>query len=221
MKSRGDKCIALFERHPRTDLTTLVIHNQRYNLGELSEAYYESALVISRKFDGQAVSDIFLLPYLYLMRHAYELSLKDGLLILKNLKIEHFAADPDELFQNKSRIDYIKSFEHNLMRLLNEFKKDYNSFNFEEKFPREIETVLNLLHQADQSSTEFRYGTPPQNQPSYIDARSLCTELSREFRRLALVIDYAHGTCSYLPTDRYKKPDSDKPIKDALIDEDE
>ena len=85
------------------------------------------------------------------------------------------------------------------MKLFNEFKREYNSFDFPEQFPKGIETVLNLLHQADISSTEFRYGTQPQDEPSYIDSESLCKELSEQFRKLETVIDYAHGTCSYLP----------------------
>lgn len=199
MKAQGNQPIALFKRHPRTDPKTLVMHNQAYRLGKLSEAYYESALVISRKFDGRAESDIFLLPYLFLMRHAFELSLKDGIIVLKELKIEHFAADPAEVFNYMSPIDYVTDIEHNLMKLFNEFKREYNSFDFMEKFPKGVETALNLLHQADKSSTEFRYGTQPQDEPSYIDSESLCKELSEQFRKLEAVIDYAHGTCSYLP----------------------
>lgn len=199
MKAQGNQPIALFKRHPRTDPETLVIHNQVYRLDELSGAYYESALVISSKFDGQAPSDTFLLPYLFLMRHAFELSLKYGIIVLKELKIEHFAADPNVAFNYISPIDYVTDIGHNLMKLFNEFKREYNSFDFPEQFPKGLETVLNLLHQADISSTEFRYGTQPQDEPSYIDSESLCKELSEQFRKLETVIDYAHGTCSYLP----------------------
>ena len=138
MKAQGDKRIALFARHPRTDPKTLVMHNQVYRLGELSEAYYESALVISSKFDGQPVSDIFLLPYLHLMRHAFELSLKDGIIVLKELKIEHFTADPEVTFNYMSPVDYVTDIGHNLMKLFNEFKREYNSFDFMEQSPKEL-----------------------------------------------------------------------------------
>ena len=85
MTTSKTNSIALFDRHPNTSPSTLVMHNHTYSLGELSYAYYESALVLANQFDGQAKSDIFLLPYLYLMRHAFELLLKDGILILKNV----------------------------------------------------------------------------------------------------------------------------------------
>jgi hypothetical protein len=93
-----------------------------------------------------------------------------------------------------SPIDYVTDIEHNLMKLFNEFRREYDSFDFIEQLPKGIETALNLLHQADISGTEFRYGTQPQNEPSYIDSSSLCSELSTEFRQLAIVIDYAYGT---------------------------
>lgn len=199
MKASKTNSIALFDRHPNTSPSTLVMHNRIYSLGELSYAYYESALVVANQFDGQPKSDIFLRPYLFLMRHAFELSLKDGIIVLKELKIEHFAADPKVAFNYMSPIDYVTDIGHNLMKLLNEFKREYNSFDFMEQFPKGIATVLNLLHQADISSTEFRYGTQSQDEPSYIDSESLCEELREQFRKLEDVIDYAHGTCSYLP----------------------
>lgn len=213
--------IALFKRHPRTDPSTLVMHSQRYSLGELSYAYYESAQTIASRFNGSAPSDIFLLPYLFLIRQSFELLLKDGILTLNKLKIEHFRANPEELYKDKSPTAYLRSLGHNLKILLDTFETDFNSFNFSEEFPTDIATLVLLLHHADKSGTEFRYGAQPQDEPSYIDSESLCKELSEQFRKLEAVIDYAHDTCSYLPTKRYKKPDSHEPIKDSLIDEDE
>ena len=221
MTPSNENTIALFKGHSRTDPSTLVMHSQRYSLRELSHTYYESAQTIASRFDGSALSDIFLLPYLFLIRQAFELLLKDGIFTLKELHIEHFRANPEELYGNKSPAEYLRIIGHDLKKLVKTFKKDFSSFNFPEKFPTEIETVVLLLHHADKSGTEFRYGTQPQEYPAYIDSKSLCSELHNQFHKLELVIDYAHGTCSYLPTDRYKKPDSDKPIKEALIDEDE
>ena len=175
------------------------MHSQRYSLGKLSSAYYESAQTIASRFNGSAPSDIFLLPYLFLIRQAFELLLKDGIFTLKELKIEHFRANPEELYKDKSPTAYLRSLGHNLKILLDTFEKDFNSFNFPEKFPTEIDTLVLLLHHADESGTEFRYGTQPQDEPSYIDSESLCKELSEQFRKLEAVIDYAHDTCSYLP----------------------
>jgi len=67
------------------------------------------------------------------------------------------------------------------------------------QFPRAIESVLNNLHQADSKSTEFRYGIQTDIDPSYIDSASLCKELSEQFHKLEIVIDYAYGTAK----DRY------------------
>lgn len=199
MTPSNENSIDLFKRHPRTDPSTLVMHSQRYSLGELSYAYYESAQTIASRFNGSAPSDIFLLPYLFLIRQAFELLLKVGILTLKELKIEHFRANPEELYKDKSPTAYLRSLGHNLKILLDTFEKDFNSFNYPEKFPTEIDTLVLLLHHADKSGTEFRYGTQPQDEPSYIDSESLCKELSEQFRKLEAVINYAHDTCSYLP----------------------
>lgn len=72
MTASKTNSVALFDRHPNTSPSTLVMHNRTHSLGELSYAYYKSALVVANQFDGQAKSDIFLLPYLFLMRHAFE-----------------------------------------------------------------------------------------------------------------------------------------------------
>lgn len=199
MTASKTNAIALFKRHPNTSPSTLVMYNRTYSLGELSYAYYESALVVANQFDGQAKSDIFLRPYLFLMRHAFELLLKDGILILKNIQIEFCAADPKAIYENKEPLEYIEQGGHNLMRLLNEFKNNFNTLELEEEFPRAIESVLSNLHQADSKSTEFRYGIQTDIDPSYIDSASLCKELSEQFHKLEIVIDYAYGTAK----DRY------------------
>lgn len=199
--------IALFKRHPSTKPATLVMYNHTYSLGMLSYAYYESALVVANQFDGQAKSDIFLLPYLFLMRHAFELVLKDGILILKNIQIEYCGSDRNEIYENKEPLEYIEQRGHNLMKLLNEFRNNYNSLELEEDFPKAIEPVLNNLHQADRSSTEFRYGMRADTDPSYIDSASLCKELSEQFDKLENVIDYAYGTVkSRYSTQRQNEP---------------
>ena len=194
MTTSKTNSIALFDRHPNTSPSTLVMHNHTYSLGELSYAYYESALVLANQFDGQAKSDIFLLPYLYLMRHAFELLLKDGILILKNVQIEFCGSDPNEIYDNEEPLKYIEQRGHNLMKLFNEFRNNFNSLKLEEKFPRAIEAVVNSLHQADRSSTEFRYGIQADTDPSYIGSASLYKELSEQFNKLEIVIDYAYGT---------------------------
>ena len=199
MTASKTNLIALFERHPNTSPSTLVMHNRTHSLGELSYAYDESALVVANQFDGQAKSDIFLLPYLFLIRHAFELLLKDGILILKNVQIEFCASDPNEIYENMAPLEYIEQRGHNLMKLFNEFRNNFNSLELEEEFPRAIEPVLNNLHQADKSSTEFRYGMQADTDPSYIDSASLCKELSEQFKKLEIVIDYAYGTVK----DRY------------------
>lgn len=194
MTASKTNSIALFDRYPNTSPSTLVMYNRTYSLGELSYAYYESALVVANQFDGQAKSDIFLLPYLFLMRHAFELLLKNGILILKNVQIQFCASDPNEIYENKKPLEYIQQRGHNLMKLLNEFRSIFNSLELEEEFPRSIESVLNSLHQADRSSTEFRYGMQADTDPSYIDSASLCKDLSEQFHKLEIVIDYAYGT---------------------------
>lgn len=204
MTPSNENSIDLFKRHPRTDPSTLVMHSQRHSLGELSYAYYESAQTIASRFNGSAPSDIFLLPYLFLIRQAFELLLKDGILTLKELKIEHFRANPEELYKDKSPTVYLRNLGHNLKKLLKTFKKDFNSFDFPEKFPIEIDATLLLLHDADKSGTEFRYGTQPREEPAYIDSKLLCSELHEQFHNLELVIDYAYDTCSYLPIARYQ-----------------
>ena len=194
MTASKTNSIALFDRHPNTSPSTLVMHNRTHSLGELSYAYYKSALVVANQFDGQAKSDIFLLPYLFLMRHAFELLLKDGILVLKNVQIEFCGSDPNEFYENKKPLEYIQQRGHNLMKLLNEFRNNFNSLEPKEEFTRAIESVLNNLHQADRSSTEFRYGMQADTDPSYIDSASLCKKLSEQFHKLEFVIDYAYGT---------------------------
>jgi len=128
------------------------------------------------------------------MRHAFELLLKDGILVLKNVQIEFCGSDPNKIYENKEPLEYIEQRGHNLMKLLNEFRNNFNSLELKEEFPRAIESVLNNLHQADRSSTEFRYGMQADTDPSYIDSASLCKKLSEQFHKLEFVIDYAYGT---------------------------
>ena len=87
MTASKTNAIALFKRHPNTSPSTLVMYDRTYSLGQLSYAYYESALVVANQFDGQAKSDIFLRPYLFLIRHAFELLLKMAFSFSRTLRL--------------------------------------------------------------------------------------------------------------------------------------
>lgn len=78
---------------------------------------------------------------------------------------------------------------HNLEALLAELLAHYHALEFHEEFPASTKELVELLHDADNSGTAFRYaGQLPDTQES-LDFPDLVALLDNEFSTLGAVED--------------------------------
>jgi hypothetical protein len=167
---------------------------------DYAHAYHFSAKRLAETFTGQPIDDLLLLPFLSLYRQAFELELKNLIRALVRVRIVYVEGRTAELISATSE-DVLKTqFGHNLHKLLNEAKKHYKVLDLPEGFPKGVEQLVLMLHEADNAGTAFRYsGQLPETQED-ADFPDLAALLDERFTMLSIVEDYVDGLFSAGPT---------------------
>jgi hypothetical protein len=175
---------------------------------DYAAAYHFSAKRLAETFTGNPEDDFLLLPFLTLYRQAFELELKNTIKFLIKTRMVYVDGKTSEL-QSAIKDERIKDdFGHNLYKLLNEARKHYDALGLPESFPKDVEKLIIMLHDADNAGTAFRYAGQLPDVQEHADFHDLATLLDDQFTMLAVVEDYVDGLYSAGPTlddvaDRY------------------
>lgn len=163
-------------------------------------AYHFAAKRLESTFSGNPEDDFLLLPFLTLYRQAFELELKNTIKALVGTRMAYVDGRTPELLAAMDEGRIKKDFGHNLYKLLNETKKHYAALNMPQGFPKDVEKLILMLHDADNAGTAFRYaGQLPQVQ-EHADFPDLAALLDEQFTMLSVVEDYVDGLYSAGPT---------------------
>lgn len=199
-KDNGPKPLRLLASVPNKDYSRLVVRYPYQTDSQYAHAYHFAAQRLATTFGGQPEDDLLLLPFLTLYRQAFELQLKTTIRSLVGLRIRYIEGGTPELLRAVSEERFKNDLRHNLHRLLNEAKKQFDALNLPESFPKSVEAMVSKLHEADRAGTAFRYaGLLPDTQ-EYADFPDLAEMLDREFEILGSVLDYAEGSYDPMPT---------------------
>lgn len=155
---------------------------------------------LAETFTGKTEDDFLLMPFLTLYRQAFELELKNTIKFLINIRILYVDGKTSELLVAIKEERIKQDFGHNLYKLLSEVKKHYDALELPEAFPKGVEKLIVMLHDADSAGTAFRYAGQLPNVQEHADFPDLAALLDDQFRMLSVVEDYVDGLYSAGPT---------------------
>lgn len=163
-------------------------------------AYQYAATRLADTFTGRPSDDLMLLPFLTLYRHAFELELKNTIKALVGIRMNYVDGRTAQLEAAVAETRFKDDFGHNLYKLLNEAKKHYDALDMPEPFPRSVEELIIMMHEADRAGTAFRYSGELPEVQEHADFPDLAELLGDQFTLLSVVEDYVEGRYSAGPT---------------------
>lgn len=167
---------------------------------DYAAAYHFSAKRLAETFSGNPEDDFLLLPFLSLYRQAFELELKNTIKFLVKTRMVYVDGKTSELLDSIEEERIKQDFGHNLYKLLNEVKKHYDALDLPEAFPKDVEKLIIMLHDADVAGTAFRYAGQLPDVQEHADFPDLAALLDDQFTILSVVEDYVDGLYSAGPT---------------------
>jgi len=199
MKARRTTPVKLFATLPSKGYGRLIVRYPYQDDTNYAFAYREAARRLASTFRGDAPDDLILLPFLTLYRQAFELQVKEFIHFLAGLRrqYEGQSADTDRAVLEK-RLQ--KDLGHNLHKLLNEARKHYDALALDQPFPKSIENLLLMLHEADATGTAFRYAGEFPDTQDHIDFPHLVKLLDDEWELLDGVWAWIDDMHQAIPT---------------------
>lgn len=193
--------VTIFERFPNTEYRRLIVRHPYQDDSVLAMAYHEAAVRLASTYRGQPDDDLILLPFLMLYRQAIELQLKGMIRAFASYRRRfHERENPDlQLEEIDKRLRNPRIFGHNLEALMNGVLEQFHALEFDEDFPATTEQLVQLLHDADDSGTAFRYAGELPDTHDRLDFRDFAALLDDEFRTLGAVQDAIEETYSAGP----------------------
>jgi hypothetical protein len=167
---------------------------------DYAASYHFAAKRLAETFTGQAIDDLILLPFLTLYRQAFELELKTIVKALVRIRMVYVDGRTPALSAAVDPARFKDDFGHNLYKLLNEAKKHYDALDMPEPFPKDVEKLIIMMHEADGAGTAFRYSGQLPNIQEHADFPDLAELLDEQFTMLSVVEDYVDGLYSSSPT---------------------
>lgn len=190
----------ILRKAPASGRGTLIVKHLYSYPGQYASFYHQSAKRLADSFSGEPADDEILLPFLFLYRQAIELKLKHLISFLAKIRISYVDGHAPDLTRLRDP-DHLKTrFGHNLHKLLNELKTQYEALALEQTFRKETEELIMAFHQDDRGSFAFRYEgeLPPFQQNA--DFLALAQWLDNEFDLLSLIEDAVEGIYDAAPT---------------------
>ncbi|MGF0312493.1 hypothetical protein [Rhodococcus sp. IEGM1428] len=197
---RKSQAPQLFRRFPATDQHGLVVQHQPHGDEEFAMYFREAGERLADTFSGRPSDDLLLVPWLFLMRHAVELTLKNTIRFAGALRRRSDHGDdptyPFDLAALAARLGK----NHRIAPLLTEVDHHLEALGVE-KTPGDVFLTLTQLSQADPTGTAFRYYDPkrsPSSVGTHIDFPSLRAEIERALGMSASAIDVLEDYASSL-----------------------
>ncbi|HBV09075.1 hypothetical protein ACFO7V_01675 [Glutamicibacter bergerei] len=185
----------IFEMFPSQNYWDSVVHFAHLDLDAIELGYAEAAKRIANSVSGkEAYDDLVLIPFMFLWRHAIELSLKNQ--IREALTLKSWT-DATGATADLQRLTPILNSKHNLKVLFDELQDLFAWHNLD-KFPDEARKTLVWLADSDPTGQAFRYAGSADNDQSHVDFPGLSTGLESTYRLISAGADILGELAGYL-----------------------
>lgn len=193
------KPTAVMSNAPATTYSNLVVRYAHKSADDFAFFYAESAKRLAETFKGQPEDDTILLPFLYLYRQAVELRLKSHISSFAVTRMTYVDGVTPEL-KNRTDPEWLRrKYGHNLLRLLNQVKAQYEILS-DEPFPSDTEKFVLALHEDDEGGVSFRYAGNLPNIQETADFPKLAEWLETGYNDLSLLEDGIYGIYDAAPS---------------------
>jgi len=147
--------------------------------------FAEAARRLAATFSAQPIDDVILLPFLFLWRHAIELSLKVQIRYAARLRRLN-GDDEDKLGAEAVGARLIKT--HRIGQLARELAEHFANLDLP-AMPQETKRTLDWLVAADPNGLAFRYSGELPDTQDFIDFAQLSKSLEETYNMVSLGLD--------------------------------
>jgi hypothetical protein len=200
MPDEPEQSPALFTLFPGTEHHRLIVRYPYDTDARLSYQFADAAGRLASTYTGQPADDAMLLPWLYLHRHAIELSLKSSIRIAVQLRRNN-GEGSDNLQPEAMAKRLRKKHGHRLKPLIDELNAHLIALQLD-TVPADTMAVVELLNLADPGGMAFRYSGELPNGQDFMDFPALNKALSEAYSMVGTAEDvldhYAEGQADWL-----------------------
>lgn len=176
-----------FGQFPAAGTEGLIVRRPMPDLAALAYGYAEAADRLASTHKGRAPDDVILLPYLYLYRHACELTLKSA--ILRATYVRRVRGDADDSLQVTAVVERLKAnLRHRLVALMDELDTHMLALGVE-RLPKSTRKVLQDLAALDPKGESFRYAEGLPDRQDYMDFTKLSVTVEDGYQVASCAVD--------------------------------
>lgn len=198
--SKKPRRVTLFSLHPGENYGGLIVRYPHDTDGRIEYDFADAAERLAASYRGEPSDDAILYPWLFLYRHAIELSLKQSIRLAAGLRRANGERDSSleaEAVNERLR----RKHGHRLGALLSELNEHLEILGVSSLPPKTIE-ILTALAEADPNGVSFRYaGSFPDTQDA-MDFPQLNAAVKEAYGITSATIDvldvYAQGQADWL-----------------------
>jgi hypothetical protein len=181
----------LFKVFASNDHQSLVVRYPYQKDSDVEFGYVEAAKRLAASFQGQPIDDTILMPFMYLWRHAVELSLKQQIKLAARLRRAN--GDQDESLDPERLRGWLNRT-HSMRALAKELAGHFVQLDLPE-MPKDTSRTLSWLIEADPNGQTFRYSGGLPDTQDFIDFHALSKCLEEAYNIVSAGIDvlWAYG----------------------------
>jgi hypothetical protein len=185
MGNKPAKSPHLFKVFANNDHQSLIVRYPYQDDSDVEFGYVEAAKRLAASFKSQPIDDTILMPFMYLWRHAVELSLKQQIKLAARLRRAN--GEQDEVLDPERLRGWLNRT-HSMRALATELAGHFAQLDLPE-MPKDTSRALSWLIEADPNGQTFRYSGGLPDTQDFIDFHALSTCLEETYNIVSAGID--------------------------------